>query len=104
MAKSIDSRLVSIEKHLTERGLVRRLTLSRDERMEFAQLLVAEIVVQGVETGQNRDHFDRFDRLPDLDKRAVRNVVFGLRCYGWPESDNHRKSVDEWLGGWRPTR
>lgn len=96
MAKSFDLRLRKISEHIGKLRLDAPPNMTRQERMEFAQSLMGEIIDENAGLGLGRNYLDRFDQLSDLDKLGVRNIVHGLCQYGCVESKDEVKVLKDW--------
>jgi hypothetical protein len=78
MAKSFDLRLREISELIGEMRLDAPPNMTPQERMEFAQSLMGEIINENAGLGPGRDYLDRLNQLSELNKLGVRKMVHGL--------------------------
>lgn len=96
MAKSFGLRLKKINELIGRLRLDAPPNMTRQERMEFAQSLMSEIIEENAGLGPGRNYLDRFDQLSELDKLGVRNIVHGLCQYGCVASEDDVKVLKDW--------
>jgi hypothetical protein len=95
VAKSFNSRLKVIEGRVKQMNPVESHRMPREDRLPFVQLLADEILV--AESGiTSTDYRDRFSELADLDRRVVRNMIFGFCQFGYFGSGKEYETLRDW--------